>query len=743
MNQLKNSNQSSQSFSSQSEKNNNNSKREFKRSTKSSKNRLKYALGALLILILIGGGIAAYFLTQKNQDIRQQASVENQGENLLANGDFEAGYLNHESLLNNGEFTNNFEGWTQRGPAQKTIIESDGNKFAQLNHTGDSDRGRIIQRSPIKDDYTYQLEIRAKIENLPSADGDSAGGIYADEWCINQDFRSECLTSQRRFNLIEETTSDEDDFVTLTKRFASARCADLFEKRGFPEKCYEQGVIRHTLPIFADAHPGDKIIWDYAKLTEVTGPNSWARPHWANVGTFVAGSNDDRVYSGDFSLVLKGISFGRNLTHSRLRKTQWLLNEGGGSFYKLSACGKKLDGDDLARVVAEEYTDDNTFQEGHALEFNSDQWECKSISFGTSGETTKIPVSVFLDSPDDGGEIGSTKFFVDDIRLERAAPVPNCKNLTGPSVLEVGQTGTYAAEFYSPQGSLRGRIGVNQFDIIANDTTDQNNLSLSGDWTPQEAGTYLVSCRAWNDGIAECRYADHVDREPRYPCEGPDNYLQVEVVEELTATPTQAPSAEGITLKISLSGVPRIEKDEQGQIANLFHPEEHGQEISAWITLENESGNKSNPFQKSFEYISSATGGYYQTIEPLTQVPAGNYNFLIKGPLHRQMRMCRNGQTSLEQCETTDLVEVAEGQSMTLDFSGSPLQAGDTPIHGSDNDQQDGVVNGLDYSFVLDCLGKQTDPACVARADFDYSGKVTNYDLFLLMLTLSSAADEV
>jgi len=57
---------------------------------------------------------------------------------------------------------------------------------------------------------------------------------------------------------------------------------------------------------------------------------------------------------------------------------------------------------------------------------------------------------------------------------------------------------------------------------------------------------------------------------------------------------------------------------------------------------------------------------------------------------------------------------------------------------------RDGVVNVKDYSFVKKCLGNEsTSPACLARADFNFSGAITNKDLRLLIETLSVAEDDI
>lgn len=118
--------------------------------------------------------------------------------------------------------------------------------------------------------------------------------------------------------------------------------------------------------------------------------------------------------------------------------------------------------------------------------------------------------------------------------VDIAPAVPNCTNLTGPTTLTVGQKGTYAADFSSPQGNLGGEIfaGQNGTGIWypGNKGISGNSGSLSFDWTPTAAGTYDVLCRAWNDGIAECRgKSNYVDAPPRYACAGPNSSMTVTV----------------------------------------------------------------------------------------------------------------------------------------------------------------------------------------------------------------------
>ncbi|MBD3250670.1 MAG: hypothetical protein GF381_03840 [Candidatus Pacebacteria bacterium] len=208
-------------------------------------------------------------------------------------------------------------------------------------------------------------------------------------------------------------------------------------------------------------------------------------------------------------------------------------------------------------------------------------------------------------------------------------------------------------------------------------------------------------------------------------------------------SPTAAVKELGINFKLSLAGVPRHEKNQAGEVINTFHPEDHGRQIQVTVIAENSQGVKADPVLKTVEYKIDGNQGYYQLVEPLSGLKQESYSFLIKGPVHRQLKYCRDGQKSSDQCQATDYVPFNPKQGLTLDLTQAPLQAGDLPIHGSEGSEQDGTVNGLDYSYLLKCLSKQSDPTCVSQADLDYSGKVTNYDLFLLMQTLSSAPDQV
>jgi hypothetical protein len=121
---------------------------------------------------------------------------------------------------------------------------------------------------------------------------------------------------------------------------------------------------------------------------------------------------------------------------------------------------------------------------------------------------------------------------------------PNCKNLTGQTTLVLGNTYTYSATYENYYGPVTSR-GFVVLPTDCNWSTAQTNQTLLGgegtlnwSWTPNQAGTFTAFCRAWNDGIAECR-GDCVDGPPRYSCPGPVAKMTVTVI---TPTPTPTPT---------------------------------------------------------------------------------------------------------------------------------------------------------------------------------------------------------
>lgn len=126
--------------------------------------------------------------------------------------------------------------------------------------------------------------------------------------------------------------------------------------------------------------------------------------------------------------------------------------------------------------------------------------------------------------------------------------IPNCANVgISPSSISLGQSTLLTGQYESIPGSLRGSftqgtattMGSEIYGIGIPGTAG----SLSYTWTPPAQGSYYICCRAWDDGIAECRPAAWVDGPPRYACGGPNICATLNVGPPIVPTATTAPTA--------------------------------------------------------------------------------------------------------------------------------------------------------------------------------------------------------
>lgn len=193
-----------------------------------------------------------------------------------------------------------------------------------------------------------------------------------------------------------------------------------------------------------------------------------------------------------------------------------------------------------------------------------------------------------------------------------------------------------------------------------------------------------------------------------------------------------------INFNIMLDGVP-VEN-------NLAFLKEAGRSPNVRVFLEDQEGKK-QMFLKQLvltPQLSNIQVGRYALSSPVVvnNLMTGKYNILVKGPMHKQMRYCVNSQASNHSCLRAEGIMIHQGETKVYDFTKKPLACGDLPIHSANKAEQDGIVNVLDYSFMLNCLSKRNDKECVARADCNYDGVISNQDMDLLLKTLSSAHDE-
>ncbi len=201
-----------------------------------------------------------------------------------------------------------------------------------------------------------------------------------------------------------------------------------------------------------------------------------------------------------------------------------------------------------------------------------------------------------------------------------------------------------------------------------------------------------------------------------------------------------------IDFKFSFAGIPEIEPDINGNPVNIWHPVDAGQTLSTQLTFMNSDGEvvyTSNNFSLDYKIVDQPENSFYSASLALEtdELPGGKYQIFVKGPMHRRHAFCKDGQTHDEQCAYYEFLNIEAGSELQLDFTQTPMDAGDLRIP-SDDDKRNGRVDQSDYSFLYSCLSTATDPACVSRADINHSGAVTNVDRELLIKTLSTNQDD-
>lgn len=132
------------------------------------------------------------------------------------------------------------------------------------------------------------------------------------------------------------------------------------------------------------------------------------------------------------------------------------------------------------------------------------------------------------------GQTYSLWFFIQE------SGVANCKNLTGPSTLYVGEIGTFTATYEAGTGPITdGGLVIYNEGVCDPNTAPYRSTTAGGgtksfNWRPSSPGTYDVDCRAWNDGITECRGRCY-GTPPVYQCAGPTTTRKVTVLSPISA----------------------------------------------------------------------------------------------------------------------------------------------------------------------------------------------------------------
>lgn len=231
------------------------------------------------------------------------------------------------------------------------------------------------------------------------------------------------------------------------------------------------------------------------------------------------------------------------------------------------------------------------------------------------------------------------------------------------------------------------------------------------------------------------------------------------IVSETTPAPTSVPTATPmpreaqLSLSLSLDGIPYTE----GSIKH--HPQSAGHNIKLQLSLVNTTKLVA---QQIVDFTYDKETGTYTNKDSiiLGEIVPGPHIVGLKGPMHLAWPICYFGNKSSDICTFEQLVTqttnyqkgravasnfiVLEAGNNSFNLSTKPLPVGDLPISGTNKNQQDGKVDVKDYSYMLSCIGeKSRTPACLSRADVDFSDQVNNIDLMLLRRTLSSVAERI
>ena len=196
-----------------------------------------------------------------------------------------------------------------------------------------------------------------------------------------------------------------------------------------------------------------------------------------------------------------------------------------------------------------------------------------------------------------------------------------------------------------------------------------------------------------------------------------------------TATPTPIPAtgdAPTVVFKVVLAGVREFTSSNQ-TCAN---------DLKVAVTAINSAGVEKYYANVPLTKVGSKTRGeaVYAMWEGRVQLngfsATNGMALLIKGPKHVQMKYGINNQTEYYN-EANGQLNLTSGVNQ-LDFSGYPLLSGDVVGSTDSENNPDGIVNGRDYSYVLNKFGT-TD----RQGDLDYDCAMSTQDLQLVKLTLN------
>ena len=250
---------------------------------------------------------------------------------------------------------------------------------------------------------------------------------------------------------------------------------------------------------------------------------------------------------------------------------------------------------------------------------------------------------------------------------------PNCAWVGGNDRITVGKVGIFTAQFASPNGYLKGALWRDGQQLNYTNYGDGSTATwgtMSTEWTPTAAdvGTHTIWCRAWNDGVAECRASGYGSDPAKglYVCKGPDTTKTVTVVAAITPPPTLPPPVSASCSNVSIPSSPQ-------KAGNDFKVHMN---VSSSVTL-------CSLYIDSMLKQSMSPGGSlfsrFCDIPGRNAIPNKTFNYYIELSSTAGENLCITGPF----CGDGNAPSVPDGRTLTCSGSGTPGRFNVTYSYGS------------------------------------------------------------
>jgi hypothetical protein len=219
-----------------------------------------------------------------------------------------------------------------------------------------------------------------------------------------------------------------------------------------------------------------------------------------------------------------------------------------------------------------------------------------------------------------GRDAGFNHYYANTLNFTVQVNCPNCKGVTGPSQLTVGEYGKYCFDFEGDASFDKAVIIAHRENACLPMTIYREVGTSPGRYCTSikagVAGVYEICCRAWNDGNCECR-GDCETQWPVVKCAGPGACKTLTIVDNkppackgIAVTPS-VNLDQGDTAKLTVSAT-----DSDGTISNVnFYYVKKPQSnycTASWNKIGTDS-NSSDGWAINWNTTGLSAGDYYVT----------------------------------------------------------------------------------------------------------------------------------